>query len=64
MTQNADYERVTFSVTVQVAKGTNLNELGERLFDFLGADPDDLFPEIAEIEIYDVHIDSSGAEEA
>jgi hypothetical protein len=49
----ADY-RATVVLQIIVTAGADLEALGERLFEFLAADPDDLFPEIAETETFDV----------
>lgn len=42
------------SVTVTLAQGTDPNDIGERLFDLLAGDPDDIFPEIVTVYDYDV----------
>jgi hypothetical protein len=46
-------KRIAFEITVLADRDTDPILLAERVFDFLASDPDDLFPEINEVEQYD-----------
>ena len=46
-------KRISIEVKVLVDKDADPMKVAERLFDFLASDPDDLFPDITEVEEYD-----------
>lgn len=55
---NADFVAV-LSVRVTVKGGTDPEVLADRLFEFLCSDPDDMFPEILEVEDYEASPNAS-----
>jgi hypothetical protein len=46
-------KRANIYITVQVDDDTNMNALAGAIFDFLAADPNNLFPKIETVENYD-----------
>jgi hypothetical protein len=54
--------RVRLTVEFTCHDETDIDNLGERIFDFLGDDPDDLFPEVETVEDWLIVWDTKRAE--